>query len=430
MWQSQSRVNTLLLLAAFCLTFLGTTRFLPLPVTTLGLNKLILPLLFLLLLIKNRFSLFTRPSLKVLLLAGWLAITLAGTVLAGPNDKSWSAIQLFWLQLLVFAIGYVTLRPNYRSLEKWLVILSILAGGHSLLTAVKPSLAQTLWERFFFETEITRYIYDLARGRIVAFIGPYIFLPFVLNYWRRNAKLAALALALILFSAVSSGYRQVFLSLVVTAGGYWLLNRRRFHWRWQLLLLAGGLVMGLGISLATGYGQLFSRLTPDDGGNFVSRFVLYEQAVESWQASPLLGIGKGNLNANVFPGYEYVFGERDRLVLVWNTWIDFVHNYFLEILADTGLSGLILFAIFNVAINWESLKLLRQHLSKEERAFLIAGLAVLWGYYADNLFTVSYISDLLIVWLLLGLIASLIDQSETRAAPQGHPLSGPGHKVT
>lgn len=408
--RSLSSINTGLICLTLVLVFLGTIRLLPISITTLGVNKLILPLIFLGAVIKNSYWRTQKnPSLKVFLLTFWLLTVLVGTLFGDISDKTWQSVQLFWLQLVVFGIGYVCSEKfNPQVVEKFFLGLAVVVGLHSLLIAIEPTWAQIIWDRFFFDSEITRYNYDLARGRIVPFLSPYIFSPFIFNHFRKNAKLAIVLLVLVTYSAVASGYRQIFMTLLVTTAAYLALNRKLIlRWRWSLL----GLLLGLLIIIATGSGLLFERFISDDGGNFISRFALYEQAFDTWQGSPMLGVGKGNMNANVFPGYEYIFDSRDRVVLTWNVWIDFVHNYFLELLADTGLLGLFWFIFFNFLLSIEAVYFIQHKSFSELHPFVITGFVVLLGYWTDNLFAVSYINDFMIVWLIMGLMAGIVDQS-------------------
>lgn len=115
----------------------------------------------------------------------------------------------------------------------------------------------------------------------------------------------------------------------------------------------------------------FARLSSER--TIVGRIAKYSLALSSWQDRPLLGWGTG--------GMARVFG-RERKALAW------VGNLEIHLLTDTGLVGLILFALFIGALLFRAASALRkaQGSSFEVTLFslIIAYIGVLVAYQATE----------------------------------------------
>lgn len=130
----------------------------------------------------------------------------------------------------------------------------------------------------------------------------------------------------------------------------------------------------------------------------VIRVSIWSQALEAWRSRPLFGIGPGGFKDVLLPGGGMA---------------DHAHNVFLQILAETGVAGLIIAIAGTVAL-WHRTSRLAP---KAGTAYLqpAAGIAAgLWAVLFQGLFDVPWahpaVADLWWVWL--GLFAGL-SQTDT-----------------
>jgi len=129
----------------------------------------------------------------------------------------------------------------------------------------------------------------------------------------------------------------------------------------------------------------------------VERIAHWQAALNMAEANPIMGVGLGN--------YEIVY-ENYRL-LNWTEPLGHAHNYYLNILAETGIIGFLVYIIFWIVIfrtTWR----IRQHPDQFPRAIGI-GLLGTWSYIAiHSLFDNLYVNNLFLhIGLLLGILAVL-----------------------
>ncbi|MFN8380233.1 MAG: O-antigen ligase family protein, partial [Anaerolineae bacterium] len=197
--------------------------------------------------------------------------------------------------------------------------------------------------------------------------------------------------------------------------------------RWWIgLLLVGGLLMGAaGMAaldllpssildrVSSSFSETFS-ITDVRGVNIttenyalVERLAHWQAAVNMATANPWFGVGLGN--------YEATY-EQYRLI-AWRFPLGHAHNFYLNILAETGIVGVVAFATtwaLIVFYTWRA----RAH--PDPQAHIIAaGLLGAWGYLAvhsltDNLF----VNNLFLhIGTMLGLVALLYNQARHRTRP-------------
>jgi putative inorganic carbon (HCO3(-)) transporter len=203
--------------------------------------------------------------------------------------------------------------------------------------------------------------------------------------WRRLAFLAATFLVTVTLLLTYSRGAIIALGVVV------LMLLAAFHVRWSTTALGAALVIGIFILLPPTITQrivtieeiLPSREAPvDPDSSFAERRLLMSVAWKMFTANPVAGVGIGNYSA-AYEDYvglvssearEYPSGSPDR----------YPHNLALELGAEGGVLGLLLFAALIVAC-WRSLRRVEQgedaELSTMARAlriglagFLVAGL--------------------------------------------------------
>lgn len=188
---------------------------------------------------------------------------------------------------------------------------------------------------------------------------------------------------------------------------------------WQSVALSAGvgvLVLGLWFGgllpqsivarIASSTEQLFS-FSDVRGVDITSANYAIVERLAHWQAAlnmvtdkPWLGIGFGN--------YEVAY-EQYRL-MNWDEPLGHAHNYYLNILAEAGLLGLITYLAFWGYVLWLTWRL-RQHPDLDVRLFAV-GLCGTWIYLAfhsllDNL----YVNNLFLhLGMLLGMLSHLSKQ--------------------
>ena len=124
-------------------------------------------------------------------------------------------------------------------------------------------------------------------------------------------------------------------------------------------------------------------------------------------AHPWLGVGLGNYEA-AYPDFRLIF---------WRFPLGHAHNFYLNVLAETGIFGLIAFGttwLLIVGFTWRA----RAHPDPQAH-LLAAGLLGAWGYLAvhsltDNLF----VNNLFLhIGSMLGLVALVYNQAWQRTRP-------------
>ncbi|GAB1421559.1 hypothetical protein MASR2M15_17310 [Anaerolineales bacterium] len=132
----------------------------------------------------------------------------------------------------------------------------------------------------------------------------------------------------------------------------------------------------------------------------IERLAHWQAALNMSNENPLLGIGFGNY-ANAYPNYR---------LINWKEPLGHAHNYYLNILAETGIIGALSYGVLWVsilAITW----LTRSHPDLLIRA-AISGLMGTWVYLSvhsllDNL----YVNNLFLhIGLMLGLLSLFFHQ--------------------
>ena len=217
--------------------------------------------------------------------------------------------------------------------------------------------------------------------------------------WSRGAWLGAAAgVMVLLFALPRRWWVGLVLVGVVTVGG------------------AGSAALGLLPSsiierVTSSFSETFS-ISDVRGANITSENYALLERLAHWQAAvnmatdnPWLGTGLGN--------YEATY-EQYRLI-AWRFPLGHAHNYYLNVLGETGLVGLAAFATTWALIVFYTWKA-RSHPDPQAH-ILAAGLLGAWGYLAvhsltDNLF----VNNLFLhIGTMLGLVALIYNQSRQRA---------------
>jgi O-antigen ligase len=237
----------------------------------------------------------------------------------------------------------------------------------------------------------------------------FAFMPAVLAVCRvRWQKIAVLMLALvqipvIIVSMSRTGLLAICLLLVIwtllgfSLGG--ILNKR------NLLLGLGGLIIVTLLTTSWEYWQImYNTIISGVEGNdssMVLRYKYWGSALEAFKSSPIWGIGVGN-----FIDYSQTLGVGR---------VDVVHNSYLDVLAENGIVGLMLF------LAWQIIALRRfwgvlKNGDSSVRLYALAGFS---GLAAVMFMSLTLNNQYLkILWLLAGYSGALTASSLTQASQQ------------
>jgi putative inorganic carbon (hco3(-)) transporter len=146
----------------------------------------------------------------------------------------------------------------------------------------------------------------------------------------------------------------------------------------------------------------------------IERLAHWQAATTMWRDHPWLGVGMGNYPA-VYPAYA--IGR-------WHDPLGHAHNYYLNVGAETGLFGLLAYALFWLAAFWLAVRAVRAAHGLA-RAAAVGGLGVMVALSlhngVDNLFVQGMY---LHVAVILGMLATLLSQ------PTSEVLPTPGVRLT
>ncbi len=135
-----------------------------------------------------------------------------------------------------------------------------------------------------------------------------------------------------------------------------------------------------------------------------SRSIIWDGAVEIFKDYPLLGAGPGNFRI-YFPQYrsdDYFQHEISNVTL-------YAHNYFLDLLAETGLLGLGTFCVFLGALWLGGMRWAFKHPAERTRVLLAAALVGVFGMFGSNLSSPNgrWVIGASSLWTMMGLTAGL-----------------------
>ena len=216
--------------------------------------------------------------------------------------------------------------------------------------------------------------------------------------WSRGAWLGGIGAALAVIAAIPRRRWASLLALslsIALLAGIWL---------------TGALPPSLDARLRNVVLELISlrdvRGVDFDAGNYalVERVAHWQAALRMAEARPWLGVGLG--------GYENAYSEY-RLVN-WPESLGHAHNFYLNMLAETGVFGLAAYLALCVALLWRSWRA-RAHPDSLAR-YLAIGVFAAWVYFclhslSDNLYVNN---SFLILGTMLGLMLHIYSQIQPR----------------
>ena len=141
-------------------------------------------------------------------------------------------------------------------------------------------------------------------------------------------------------------------------------------------------------------------ITPDNYA-VMERLAHWQAATNMAQANPWIGVGAGN--------YEMVY--EDYRLINWHEPLGHAHNYYLNVMAEAGIMGLLGYGLSWVIIVWLTWRV-RQHPDTTSRLTGI-GLLGTWTYLAVHSLTDNlYVNNMFLhLGVMLGILAVLYNQT-------------------
>jgi O-antigen ligase len=347
---------------------------------------------------------------------GWATISL---LWAPQASASTGALQRYAPNLLLIPIGYAAVRTRRDlALVVGAIILgAMVAAAFAVGTPPNPAIVEE-------SARATGTIGDPNELAAVLLVGLALGVGFSLG--RGRVPLMRLAAA----AAVPLCLAGIFLSLSrggLVALGAMMLAGTFFAGRWRMaitIMLA---------TIAAGGFIYFTQLAPLPARERVSsakggtgRTDLWTVAWRMVQAHPLNGVGVGNF-PNTSAEYTLRPGTIQRADLIFNERPYVTHNTYLQIMAEMGVPGLLLFlGIIAASLRW-ALRAARIWARRGEVVMELLARSLFLGVcgmlVADFFISVMY-SKLLWVLLALGPAMYAIARHEEAAEQEPQPAEG------
>lgn len=367
-------------------------------------------------------------------LLGFLVI-ISLTSFNAASLSSWLNECLKWVQMLVLITLVFNLLPQRR--WEWLILILAVAGIANAVVGIyeffggSGALHLAIGGRFFraFGTFGQPNPFGGFMGLLIPLMLTMTFAYGLraFNSYRSTGYIFSSSTYYALFYAFSALIMMVGI-LFSWSRGAWLglgsalavvaIAIPRKPWRGFALFAGLGLAAGLmwfgGIlpssiidRLATSTQEFFAfedvrgvDITPE---NFavVERLAHWQAALNMVSSNPWFGVGLGNYEV-VYPTYR---------LLNWSEPLGHAHNYYLNILAEAGIIGLLGYGKVWIIIIWMTWRA-RQHPDLLAR-FVVIGLLGTWTYLSiHSFFDNLYVNNLFLhIGLMLGILAVLYSES-------------------
>lgn len=324
------------------------------------------------------------------------------------------------LRLITYAaVFYFILRISGISQQalNWLLAYlshaAIFIASLTLSQLIFPTLFNSIASEYFFGKEAYGLTIEFGRGRLFPWGGSIFLSPFFYAYALPRFFTGLLkdkiyffaGFSLLTISLLASNFRWTFLvySIVTTFLIKFFINKKYLTRKIVYMFLVFFLVVSwIGLASAEyvfGYDLLDRILLREhhrDVEETLGRFTLYDQGINVFLSSPILGVGPGNyydlVNAFVHTKYFSIFDQYAPFLVPIAS-----HNELLTVLAETGVVGFIILVVFVYIIFHRLVDLYhnRENLEKIDQLFLIAMMGsfvtlVLYTLF-ENLFPQNYV---------------------------------------
>lgn len=225
-----------------------------------------------------------------------------------------------------------------------------------------------------------------------------------------------LVTAVSLTAVVASWSRGAWLSLGVATAVVLLFWPRKLWQGGLLLILGAGLLLG-GIQTGLVPASISERITSfsadlqfgdvrgeditDENYAVLERLAHWQAALGMAEDQPWFGVGFGN--------YEPAYA--DYALINWPYPLGHAHNYYLNLLAETGVMGLLAYLLFWTAVFWQTIRVVRQ--SEGWQRGVALGLLGVWtALMVHHLVDKLYVNNIYIhLGALFGLL-QLLDEKK------------------
>ena len=390
----------------------------------------------------HRRALGPLPNSPVLWALVPFLVIAALTAVGATSKQAWLNEWLKWAQVAVLIV--VVLDIGRGRAWQWLIFALVTAGAANAIIGLYEYFGGSGALHLLIDNEHFRAFGTFGQpnpfGGFMGLLLPVAVAAAIGWFWRWVRRTGApkregRALGLTAYYAVASTLlaagvfvswsRGAWLAAAVALLAVGLALPRRWWVGAGLVLGSAAIVVGLAgaglipASIADRINSAFSEtfsVTDVRGVNITSENYALVERLAHWQAAvnmatdqPWLGVGFGNYDAA---------DDRYRLI-AWRIPLGHAHNYYLNLLAETGVLGVMAFVLFwlaTLAATWRA----RAHQDPQAH-ILAAGLLGAWGYLAvhsltDNLFVNNIFLQL---GTMLGLVALLYNQAWHSTRPQG-----------
>jgi len=367
-------------------------------------------------------------------------IVIGFTVFGATSLTAWLNEWLKWIQILILIIFALNYAGNRR--WEWLLFGLTLAAVANALVGIyeffggSGALHLLVGDRFF--RAFGTFGQPNPFGGFMGLIAP-LTLMATLGYGKRvrkqrkllkvehNSARTSFLLALfyglssivVLIAIIMSWSRGAWIGL---AGALLIVALALPRHTWRGVILFGGI---FGVIAVLWFAGILPRSVVDRLNSSTQEFFAFQdvrgiditpenyavvERLAHWQAAinmamayPWLGVGLGNYEI-VYPDYR---------LMNWEEPLGHAHNYYLNILAETGIIGLLAYGkvwVIIMALSWRS----RQHPDALGR-FVVIGLLGSWTYLAiHSFFDNLYVNNLFLhAGLMFGILAILYNQTRT-----------------
>lgn len=360
-----------------------------------------------------------------------LLFVAAGAVssLGAPSLTAWLSEWLKWVEITALVLVVMTLPRRWE----WLVFALVLAGAANALIGIyqffggSGALHLLVNDRYF--RAFGTFGQPNPFGGFMGLLAPLALmaaLGYGLRLWRRlrtDGRLNGRSTAAVMFYAaaallliagvVLSWSRGAWLGFAVAGLALGFALPRRLEKSLLVLMLA---LAFLGLLWITGRlpDAIIERVNSATAEFFafddvrgvditpanyavVERLAHWQAALNMSRAHPWLGVGLGNYEA-AYPSYR---------LLNWDMALGHAHNYYLNVLAETGIIGLVTYSglwLSVLGLTWSA----RRHPDPLARCTVI-GLFGTWVYLSVHSFTDNlYVNNLFVhIGVMLGILAVL-----------------------
>ena len=385
------------------------------------------------------FRIYHRKSvLRITVTKPFIAI-FTMTVILGLNV--WSSVSISawlteWLKWVIIAVFVWHITLSERLNWQWLVYAVLISAVANAIVGLYIFFGGSGAEHLIIGGRFFRAFGTFGQPNPfggfmgislpISLMGIYSQLSIIWGRYRRNHKLPANSLLLlgffmivsiVLFAAlIASWSRGAWLGSIIAIGVMAFAIPRKLSFSislsFGLILLVlglwfGGLIPQSIINRLTTAATDFITIDDIRGVDIttvnyavVERIAHWQAAINIAEANPITGVGLGN--------YEVVY--EDYRLLNWKDPLGHAHNYYLNILAEAGIIGFLVYIVFWImlfTVTWQT----RQHPDPFSRAVAIGLLGAFTYIAIHSIFDNLYVNNLFLhIGLLLSILAILHQQ--------------------